>query len=114
VLQSRVFPPTPDVSQKHRADPGSINLPDSSTDDDDESYESENLEAAGDHSQRQNVANTVEAFTKYKISERGLLRLRNDILQAMCDLNHLGVGSSKEELAQLLIDWVSADVYFIP
>ena len=108
-----IFFPTSDISQKDRIDPDSIKLPDFSTDNDGESYESENLEEGGDHSQQQKVANTVEAFIKHKISERGLLRLRNDILQAMCELNHLGVGSSKEELAQLLIDWVSVDVYFI-
>ena len=111
----RVFFPRPlMISQKDHADPDSIKLPDSSTDNDDESYESENLGEAGDRSQQKEVADTVEAFIKHKISERGLLRRRNVILRAMCELNHLGVGRSKEELAQLLIDWVSVDAISYP
>ena len=91
--------------KKSRVDPDSIKLPDHSTNDE-ESSEPGNTET--ERRFKQQVKDKIKAFSEHKINDRGLVRLRNSILEAMCELNQLEVeGSSKEELVELLLEWVS-------
>lgn len=97
-----------DISfKKSRVDPDFIELPDRSADDEDESSEPGDADEEGIF--QQNVKSKVKAFSEHKISERGLLRLRNSILESMCKLNRLEAKGSKEELVGFLLDWVSAN-----
>ena len=83
-------------------------MSDQPTEEDSESFESGN---PGEEEERceQSVKDKVKAFSEYKISDRGLLRLRNDVLEAMCELNRLEANGSKEELVKVLVDWVSVN-----
>lgn len=87
---------------RSRVDPDSIKPSDNT--DDDGSTEPGDLEDVENRFQR-NVENEIEAFVEHRTSERGLLRLRKNILKAMCEVNRLSIGDSKEELVELLVNW---------
>lgn len=55
---------------------------------------------------KRHVEETDAAFVLHRIGERGLARLRNSTLQAMCNLRELDEGGKKEDLVTRLMDWV--------
>lgn len=89
-----------------------ISWPDRSTDDEDESTDPGDAEE--ERRSQQDVKNKVRVFREHRITQRGLLRLRNSILEAMCELNQLEVKNSKEDLVESLLDWVSTDLRSVP
>lgn len=103
--------------KKSRVDPNSIGLPDRPADDDDDNDDNdgddnESIEPGDAEEERhfkRKIRSKVKAFSEHKISDRGLLRLRNSILEAMCESIHLEAKGSKEELAELLLHWVSVN-----
>lgn len=110
--------------QRSHVNPESIKLPecpvngddddsDDSDDDREPSSEPENTTEA-DKRFKRHVEDTDAAFVLHRIGERGLARLRNSTLQAMCSLRELDEGGKKEDLVDRLMDWVSVILRFVP